>query len=290
MSTFVCRTAFISDVHLGTRQCRAGYLADFLARLNCERLVLVGDIIDLQAMRRRIYWDDDQAAVIEQIFMLARRGVEVIYIPGNHDDALRTMIGARIKGVHILGHIEHQTADGRRLLVSHGDEFDDELLTCRVQHWIGDQAYHLLLRMNHWIGGVRRYLRRPYWSLSVWAKERSGRARRYIARFEAAASRTARENGYDGYIGGHIHKAALRAEHGVIYCNTGDWVEHCTALIEDQDGSLHLIHWSDHVRLHASRAVGEAEAGPRYPLQPQTSGLPAYLAARTAAGAQQVET
>lgn len=268
-----CRTAFISDIHLGTRQCRADYLVDFLACLTCDRLVLVGDVIDLQAMRRSIHWDSSHAAVVEQIFMLARRGVEVVYIPGNHDAALRAIIGTEISGVHILGHLEHVTADGRRLLVSHGDELDEELHNCRLQHWLGEKAYYLLLMMNHWISGARRCLRRPYWSLSVWAKARSGRARKYIARFEAAASRAALEKGYDGYIGGHIHKAALRDDRGVIYCNTGDWVEHCTSLIEDHDGSLHLIHWSDHVRLHASNHSPPAEAVRPIRLSPDLAQL-----------------
>jgi UDP-2,3-diacylglucosamine pyrophosphatase LpxH len=273
MSAFDCRTAFISDIHLGTRQCRAAYLADFLARLNCERLVLAGDVIDLHAMRRRIHWDDAHTAVIEHVLMLARRGVEVFYIPGNHDEALRTLIGTEIRGVHVLGHLEHLTADGRRLLVSHGDEFDDVLCTCRLQHWLGDKAYHLLLRMNHWISGARRYLRRPYWSLSVWAKGRSGRVRDYIARFEATASRSALERGYDGYIGGHIHKPAIRTDNGVIYCNTGDWVEHCTALIEDHGGSLHLIHWSDHVRLHAGLRARDIDGAGACDLPPELAWL-----------------
>lgn len=254
MSSFECRTAFVSDIHLGTRDCRAHYLLDFLKRLNCERLVLVGDVLDLWAMRRRVFWTAAQSEIIEHIFALADRGVEVLYIPGNHDEALRALIGTEIRGVRIVRNLEHQTADGRRFLVSHGDEFDDEVRHSHLQHRIGDMAYQLLLRISHHVDRARRYLQRPYWSLSAWATTRVGRARDYIGRFESAAARAAREGGYDGYIGGHIHKATIASRDGVLYCNTGDWVGHCTALIEDNAGYLHLVHWSDHARLDASDA------------------------------------
>jgi UDP-2,3-diacylglucosamine pyrophosphatase LpxH len=273
MPGFDCRTAFISDIHLGTRDCRAPYLLDFLQRLSCERLVLVGDVFDLWAMRRRVVWTQSQAAVIEHIFALADRGVEVIYIPGNHDEALRALIGTEIRGVRILRHLEHETLDGRRFLVSHGDEFDDEVRHSRLQHWCGDMGYHLLLRVSHWVDRARRHLGRPYWSLSAWAKTRVGRARDYIGRFEAAAVHAARAGGYDGYIGGHIHKAAIQSDNGVLYCNTGDWIEHCTALIEDQGGFLHLIHWSDHGRLDASDTAHTADGKRPVELPPELAWL-----------------
>lgn len=273
MSSFECRTAFLSDIHLGTRDCRAQYLLDFLKRLNCERLVLVGDVFDLWAMRRRVVWTPAQSAIIEHVFALADRGVEVLYIPGNHDEALRALVGTEIRGVRIVRNLEHQTADGRRFLVSHGDEFDDEVRHSHLQHRIGDIAYQLLLRLSHWVDHCRRYLQRPYWSLSAWAKTRVGRARDYIGRFEAAAMRAAREGRYDGYIGGHIHKATITSSAGVLYCNTGDWVEHCTALIEDHAGYLHLVHWSDHVRLDASDNGREGLGRPAVDLPPELAWL-----------------
>ena len=281
MSSFECRTAFVSDIHLGTRDCRAHYLLDFLKRLNCERLVLVGDVFDLWAMRRRVVWTPAQSEIIEHVFALADRGVEVLYIPGNHDEALRAFIGTEIRGVRILRNLEHQTADGRRFLVSHGDEFDEEVRHSHLQHRIGDMAYQLLLRISHHVDRARRYLQRPYWSLSAWATTRVGRARDYIGRFESAGARAAREGGYDGYIGGHIHKASIASRHGVLYCNTGDWVGNCTALIEDNGGYLHLVHWSDHVRLDASDMgpAGDGRTAGRLP--PELAWL--YAATTTAA-------
>lgn len=273
MSSFACRTAFLSDIHLGTRECRAQYLLDFLQRLDCERLVLVGDVFDLWAMRRRVIWNAAQAAVIERVFSLADNGTEVIYIPGNHDEALRALIGTEIRGIRIVRNLDHETADGRRFLVSHGDEFDDEVRFSRIQHLIGDLTYQILLRASHWVDAVRRQFSLRYWSLSAWAKTRVGRARDYIHRFEAAATGAARANGYDGYIGGHIHKAAISSRDGILYCNTGDWVEHCTALIEDKAGYLHLVHWSNHVRLDASDTWKTSERDAPVSLPPELAWL-----------------
>lgn len=252
MSRFECRTVFLSDIHLGTRECRAEFLLDFLQRLQCERLVLVGDIFDVWAMRRRVVWTDHQAAAVEHVLEMARQGVEVIYIPGNHDEALRSLIGARIHGIEFRRNLDHITADGRRFLVTHGDEFDHEVQFSPLQHRLGDLAYQCLLRAGHWIHRLRRSLGLPFWSLSAWAKSRVGKAQNYIGRFETAAVRTARTQGYAGFIGGHIHKAALCTRQGIVYANTGDWIEHCTALVEDPSGTLHLVHWSDHGRVDAS--------------------------------------
>lgn len=273
MPSLDCRTAFISDIHLGTRDCRAPYLLDFLQRLDCKRLVLVGDVFDIWAMRRRVVWTAAQSKVIEHIFALADRGVDVVYIPGNHDEALRALVNTEIRGVRILRNLAHENADGRRFFVSHGDEFDDAVRHSRVQHLLGDMSYQLLLRLNHWVDTLRGYLNLPYWSLSAWAKTRVGKARDYIGRFESTASRNAREQGFDGYIGGHIHKAGIAKREGVLYCNTGDWVEHCTALIEDHSGYLHLLHWSDHVRLDASDAVPVDHADTSAGLPPELAWL-----------------
>ncbi|AHE98793.1 UDP-2,3-diacylglucosamine diphosphatase [Thioalkalivibrio paradoxus] len=273
MRSLDCRTAFVSDVHLGTRDCRADYLLDFLQRLDCERLVLAGDIFDLWAMRRRVCWTTPQTAVLEHVLALADRGVDVVYIPGNHDEALRSLVGSEIRGVRILRDLEHRTADGRRFLVSHGDQFDAEVRHSRLQHLMGDLGYQVLLRLGRWVDRLRRLLRLPYWSLSAWAKTRVGRARDYIGRFEAAAARVARDRGFDGHIVGHIHKAGIHSRDGVLYCNTGDWVEHCTALIEDHGGFLHLVHWSDHVRLDASDTMQTARNSQLPQLPPELAWL-----------------
>lgn len=254
-----CRTVFLSDVHLGTRECRAEYLLDFLLQLDCERLVLVGDMIDLWAMQNRVVWSPIQNAIVAQILSLAARGIEVIYIPGNHDEAIRNLVGSKIRGVQIASHIVHQTLDGRRFLVSHGDEFDHAGDHTGWLHPLGDFAYKVLLRASHWLDQARNRFGLPYWSLSTWTKDRIRPARRYIEQFEATAIATVREQGYDGYIGGHIHNPKLSHHEGFLYCNTGDWVENCTALLEDHSGHLHLIHWSTQARWAASATAKHLE-------------------------------
>jgi len=248
------RSIFISDVHLGTRHCRANYLLDFLASTECEQLYLVGDIIDLWAMRRAIYWTAEHTAVVQAILDKARAGTRVIYIPGNHDEWLREFVGSCFHGVEIEPNATHTTADGRRFFVSHGDEFDALLRHEGLLHLVGDSAYGLLLAVNRWYNRLRRRLGRPYWSLSAYLKTRVGRAAEYMRRFERAAARETRRREADGYICGHIHKAGIERLDGVVYCNDGDWVEHCTGLVEDFDGSLHLLHWADHKRVEAVSA------------------------------------
>lgn len=252
MGTLRCRSVFISDVHLGTRECRADYLLDFLEHVRCERLYLVGDIFDLWSMRRCVYWTRVQTAVLQRIFHMAGNGTRVVYIPGNHDECLRDFAGGEFNGVQVRLNAEHVGADGRRFFVSHGDEFD---AIVRHHPWLkaaGDGAYRFLLKGNRIYNAWRHRRGHDYWSLSAWLKTRLGNARQYIRKFEEAAAYEALCSGYDGYICGHIHKAGIERIHGVLYCNDGDWVEHCTTLVEDFTGALQLLHWSDHRRVEAS--------------------------------------
>lgn len=237
------RTLFVSDIHLGTRDCQAELLASLLRRVRPERLYLVGDIVDLIAMQKRAVLPPAQQRLVARLLRLARGGCEIIYIPGNHDAALRRLCGLRVHRVQIERRAIHVTADGRRLLVSHGDEFDTHV---RIAPWmlaLGDGMHQFVLALNRWCNRARGVLGLPYWSLASALKRRVGAAQRYVAQFEQAALHQAAREGLDGYVGGHIHKAGFRARDGVLYCNDGDWVEHCTALLETPDGALRLIDW-----------------------------------------------
>lgn len=237
------RTLFISDIHLGTPDCQAALLSGLLRRVRPRRLYLVGDVVDLIAMRKRAVLPLVQQQLVARILRLARGGCEVIYIPGNHDAAFRRLCGLHIHNVRIERRMIHETADGRRMLVSHGDEFDTHV---RIAPWLltlGDGMHQFVLRLNRWCNGIRRALGLPYWSLASALKRRVGTAQRYIAQFEQAAIHQAAREGLDGYIGGHIHKAGFSTRDGVLYCNDGDWVEHCTALVETAKGQLRLIDW-----------------------------------------------
>jgi UDP-2,3-diacylglucosamine pyrophosphatase LpxH len=245
MAILSCRSAFISDVHLGTPACQAGYLLDFLRKLRCERLYLVGDIIDMEAMARRHWWHRDHGAVIAEILAMATRGVEVTYIPGNHDAPMRGMAGQSLGGVRIALDAVHEGADGRRYRVSHGDEYDPEQIGRGWMMLLGEALHRVLCWSNRRLNAARRRLAMTYLPLSIILKSRLGRALAYIHAYEARVAAAARERGFDGHICGHIHYGRVRQIDGTLYLNDGDWVEHCTALIEDHTGAMELLHWCE---------------------------------------------
>ncbi|MFN4147961.1 MAG: UDP-2,3-diacylglucosamine diphosphatase [Rhodocyclaceae bacterium] len=238
------RSIFVSDIHLGTRGCQADSLIAFLRHYEAEHLFLLGDIVDFWAMKRAIHWTPAQNTVVQKILRRARHGEKVMLIPGNHDEALRDYVGARFGDIQIVAEHIHETVDGRRLLLLHGDEFDQ--LT-RHHRWIallGDIGYNLLVRANARLSWLRRTLRiSGYWSLAGYAKRHVKRAVSFIFDFEDVVIRAVRERGLDGIVCGHIHSAAIRASDGVLYVNCGDWVDSCTAIIEHFDGRLELIEW-----------------------------------------------
>jgi UDP-2,3-diacylglucosamine pyrophosphatase LpxH len=245
MTNLHCRSAFISDVHLGTADCKVAYLLDFLRRLRCEKLYLVGDIIDLEALAGRPWWHPSHTAVIAEIRSLARRGVEVTYIPGNHDAPMRRHAGRSIGGVRIALEAIHLGADGRRYRVSHGDEFDPARVGRGWMLYLGEAMHRLLCWSNRRLHAMRLRLALPYLPLSIIIKSHVGQALAYIRAYEQRVADHARERGFDGHICGHIHFGHVREVGGVLYLNDGDWVEHCTALVEDHTGAMELVHWSE---------------------------------------------
>jgi UDP-2,3-diacylglucosamine pyrophosphatase LpxH len=257
------RAVFISDTHLGTRDCRSDFLIDFLRRMTCRQLYLVGDIVDGWRLRRSWYWDDAHNEVARLIVRHARNGAEVTYIPGNHDEMLRAWLalGLEVAGVRLASEAVHVTSDGRRLLVIHGDEFDSVVRYARPLAFLGDRAYAAALAVNRWFNDGRRRLGYPYWSLSAWAKRQVKEAVKAIDRFEIALTDEARRRGFDGVVCGHIHHAEMRDVNGVLYLNDGDWVESCTAVVEHHDGRLELIDWAALNRLSFfTRPIGRQGA------------------------------
>lgn len=238
------RSVFVSDIHFGLKECRADLLLDFLRRVECEHLYLVGDIVDGWRLKKSWYWDSRYDEVIRLVLRLAGKGVAVTYVPGNHDETFRAWLGLEIGGVTFARRAEHETADGRRLLVIHGDEFDSVVRYARFLALLGDWAYDEALRLNRWFNVVRRRLGYPYWSLSRWLKRQVKEAVKAIDRFEAALALEARRGGYDGVVCGHIHHPEIRDIGGVLYMNDGDWVESCTALVEHADGRFELVDWA----------------------------------------------
>ena len=241
------RTIWISDVHLGTRGCNADMLIDFLDHVDSDQLYLVGDIIDGWRLKKRFYWPASHNDVVWRLMKRAKRGTRVTYIPGNHDEVFRQFAGMDFGGVKIRRKAIHTTADGRRLLVLHGDEFDAITLAHRWVAFIGDSAYTALMVVNQWLNVARRWLGLPYGSLSKHAKAKVKNAVAFISHFEEVVAHAAGSRGVDGVVCGHIHTAEIRDIQGVAYYNDGDWVEGCTALVEHFDGRMELLHWADEI-------------------------------------------
>jgi UDP-2,3-diacylglucosamine pyrophosphatase LpxH len=239
------RTVFVSDVHLGSKGCRADLLLEFLKSVEVERLYLVGDIFDLWAMRKGFFWPQEHSNVVRTILGKAKGGTKVIYIPGNHDEDLREFCGSVFGNLEIRREYVHDTADGRRLLVMHGDEFDTVVKCSPWLAKLGSSVYDFLLGLNRHVNAVRRTLGMPYWSLASYLKHKAKTAVQYIASFEQAVAHAARRRGVDGVVCGHIHRAEISDIDGVQYCNDGDWVESCTALVEDMNGRLMLWSWPE---------------------------------------------
>ena len=260
------RAVFVSDVHLGAKHCHASELATFLDGLRCNRLYLVGDIVDLWWMaQRRARWGAPQIRVVESLHALRRAGTTIVYVPGNHDRALRRVCGLALPAMQVRRRTVHETADGRRLLVTHGDDYDAVTHFGGLQERFGDWLYYRILTGNQWLNRARRLLGMRYWSLSEFLKQRSGAAERYIERFVQAGLDDARRRGLDGIVCGHIHRASLVERDGLVYANDGDWVESLTALAEAQDGSLRLLSHQGEVlaALPARAAKVSAEHVPR---------------------------
>jgi len=254
------RTIWISDIHLGTRGCNAGMLIDFLDHVDSETLYLVGDIIDGGRLKKKFYWPAAHNDIVWRLLKRAKRGAKVIYIPGNHDEVFRQFSGLDFGGISIRRKAIHQTADGRRLLVLHGDEFDAITLAHKWLAHVGDFAYNGLMALNRGVNAFRRRFNMPYWSLSKHAKAKVKNAVEFISNYEEIVAQAAGARGVDGVVCGHIHTAEHRMIDGVEYWNDGDWVEGCTALVEHFDGRMEVLHWADEIAIRELQTVSALAA------------------------------
>ncbi|TZG25060.1 UDP-2,3-diacylglucosamine diphosphatase [Sphingomonas montanisoli] len=251
------RTIWVSDIHLGTRGCNAEMLIDFLDSTDSDTMYLVGDIIDGWRLRRSWYWPAAHNDIVWRVMKRAKRGTRVVFIPGNHDEMFRQFTGMTFGGIEIRRQAIHTTADGRRLMVTHGDEFDTVVMCHRWLAFLGDYAYETLMSLNVGLNWVRQKMGLPYWSLSKHAKQKVRNAVEFISRYEEAVAHEAQSRGVDGVVCGHIHTAEIRPFGDVLYYNDGDWVEGCTALVEHFDGRMEILHWADEME---ARKLAEAEA------------------------------
>jgi UDP-2,3-diacylglucosamine pyrophosphatase LpxH len=237
------RTLFLSDLHLGAKAAQADLLLDFLKHNDAETIYLVGDIVDGWKLRKGWHWPQAHNDVVQKLLRKARKGARVIYVPGNHDEFARDYTGLTFGGVDVVDHAVHETAAGKRMLVIHGDQFDIVVRNARWLAHLGDWGYDFAIFANTWFNRVRRLFGVGYWSLSAWIKYKVKNAVSFIGDFEATLAAEARRRGVDGVVCGHIHHAAIKNIGDVLYVNTGDFVESCTAIAEHGDGALEILHW-----------------------------------------------
>ena len=235
---------FHFDVHLGSKSAKAEFLIEFLRRHDADKIYLVGDIVDGWRLRRSWHWPQSHNDVVQKILRKGRKGAKIIYVAGNHDEFLRPFQGVHFGGIVVTDRHIHETADGRRFLIIHGDQFDVIVHHAKFLAYFGDWAYEMAIAVNSVNDRIRRLLGLPYWSFSSWAKVRVKRAVNFIGAFQDVLAEEARRNGASGVICGHIHHPTIELINGIEYVNTGDWVENCTAIGENHDGSLELISWA----------------------------------------------
>jgi UDP-2,3-diacylglucosamine pyrophosphatase LpxH len=239
------RAVWISDVHLGTPGCKAEALAAFLKQTPCDKLYLVGDIIDGWQLSSTFFWPQEHSNVIRRILTKAKRGTQIYYVAGNHDEFLRKFLSfdLAIGNIKVVSEHVHVTATGRRLLITHGDQFD---VITRYHRWAalaGDAIYQATMRASHVINRVRAIAGLDYWSLAAFAKKHVKAAVSIVSDFESSVAHECRRRGFDGVVCGHIHHAEIREIDGIAYHNCGDWVESCTALAEDRNGRIRILRW-----------------------------------------------
>ena len=237
------RSIFISDVHLGSKGAKADYLSHFLKFNHCEKLFLVGDIIDGWRLEKRIFWPQEHTNVIRRILTKSKRGTDVVYVTGNHDDFLRRYSGVDLGNIELCDQADYETARGEKLLVVHGDKYDSVIQTQKWLAILGDWSYETLVVANRYFNKIRQKFGMGYWSLSSYLKQKVKSAVSFITAYEEAVVKDCQKDGYQGVICGHIHHPEIREIDGINYYNCGDWVESCTAIVETMDGEIKLLQW-----------------------------------------------
>lgn len=236
------KTVFVSDLHLGTKDAQAKQFLQFIKDNEFEQLFLVGDIIDGWSLKRRWRWPQEHSDVIQKILKAARKGTKVVYILGNHDEFIRPFLPLYLgDNVDIVDSYDYYGIDGKKYWVVHGDFFDSITMTKKWLAVLGDRGYQLLLRLNRPLNKIRKIFKKQYWSLSSFVKESVKKSLMYIDDYETIVSSKAKLEKYDGVICGHIHKSQDKVFDGVRYLNCGDWVESCSAVVEDYEGNFKIL-------------------------------------------------
>ncbi|MGL5907290.1 MAG: UDP-2,3-diacylglucosamine diphosphatase [Shewanella sp.] len=254
--TVTVNALWLSDIHLGCKDCKADYLLSLLTTVRCQHLYLVGDIVDLWALKRRLHWPESHNRVLQTLIELAQNGTQVIYLPGNHDELIKPYAELTLLNINIARQHIHQGIGGHKLLMLHGDQFDADVCVGRFYAILGDHLYDFLLFLNRNLHRLRERLGYPYWSLASYIKSRVGKAQTAISRYRQAVVQYAQHYDVDGVICGHIHQPELSIQprdnqyatpdkRQIIYANDGDWVENCSLITETLSGELQLCRWNE---------------------------------------------
>ncbi|WP_137166382.1 UDP-2,3-diacylglucosamine diphosphatase [Salinimonas lutimaris] len=249
------KTLWLSDLHLGNRDCKADYLLHFLNNISVDTLYLVGDIVDMWEMSRQFRWPEAHNKVMHKLMAMSNEGTRVVYLPGNHDAPVQSYSGMAFGDIEIERELIHITSQGKKYLVLHGDQFDADVTLGKFHAWMGDKAYDLLLFLNRWFNRFRHWRKREYWSLAGYIKRHIKGANEAIERYRAACCKRAADLQLDGVICGHIHHPESSMVNGIHYINDGDWVENCSALAEDSQGNLSLIHYLQEIDTATSVSI-----------------------------------
>ena len=268
------RSVWISDVHLGTKHARVEALLDFLRQCECRYLYLVGDFIDGWQLRSKWYWRDSYNVLIQKLLRKSRKETQIVYITGNHDEFLDQFLGVNFGSVILARQIIHIAADGKRYLVLHGHQFDGMIQFNRLLDRVGTRLYDWILDFNLHFNRLRRALGFGYWSLAAYLKYKAKTAVKYVSDFEEAVAQLARKQDVHGVICGHIHRAEIKTISGFAYLNCGDWVESCTGLVEDFDGTIRLVQFHEDNAQHPRRGPGSHDPGDSSQGDRRASGPP----------------
>lgn len=258
------RTIWLSDIHLGSRDCKAEFLLNFLRDNHAERIFLVGDIVDFWALQRRVYWPESHNEVLNTLLKMSQSGTKVIYLPGNHDELMKPYVKMLFGTIEIHSEYIHTTVTGKRLLMLHGDKYDSQVCFGKFQAMLGDVLYDFLLWINRQCHGIRKTLGLPYWSMASYIKTKVKKANEAIRRYRDAALEDARKQMVDGIVCGHIHHPQMEMVNGKLYCNDGDWIENCTTMVETNSGNLKLLRWSD--ATNSTQIISQMNWGERQPI------------------------
>ena len=237
------KTVFISDIHLGTKMSQADELLNFMKTFECDKIYLVGDIVDCWAMSKKTIWSQYHNDVVQKLLKRARKGTEIIYIPGNHDEVMRGYCDNEFGHIIIAQEAIHIGVNGKLYLVTHGDQFDIVMRNAKWLAHLGSWAYDVSISMSIMLNKVRSLFGMSQWSLSAYLKNTVKESVNFIGDYEETLTKYVKNKGLNGIICGHIHHANIRDIDGVTYMNCGDWVESCTALVENHDGTFEIINW-----------------------------------------------